>query len=162
MQYNISDSQGLFRCFVLIILRMASLDTLLLCSACPTLFLALFLFFFQRKWFCSHKIPLIKKQVYIHKGKRQLFSEFFSFRKSIPPTVWVESKRFYFIHRNMYISLDKLLRNQKWINEPFELKDLWRQSVTKSPKPLPLSQRYPFLIWQSSCFCLWLSLTYEN
>ena len=61
----------------------------------------------------------------------------------------------------MYISLDKLLHNQKWINEPFELKDLWRQSVTKSPKPLSLSHTYPFLIWQSSCICLWLLLTYE-
>ena len=28
MQYNISDSQALFLCFVLIILEMASLDTL--------------------------------------------------------------------------------------------------------------------------------------
>ena len=32
MQYNISDSQALFWCFVLIILRMASLDTIFLCS----------------------------------------------------------------------------------------------------------------------------------
>ena len=30
MQYNISDSQALFQCFVLIILRMASLGTLFL------------------------------------------------------------------------------------------------------------------------------------
>ena len=32
MQYSISDSQALFWCFVLIILRMDILDTLLLCS----------------------------------------------------------------------------------------------------------------------------------
>ena len=31
-QYNISDSQALFSCSVLIILEIASLDTLLLCS----------------------------------------------------------------------------------------------------------------------------------
>ena len=31
MKYNISDNQALFWCFVLIILRMASLDTLFLC-----------------------------------------------------------------------------------------------------------------------------------
>ena len=100
MQYNISDSQALFWCFALIILRMASLDTLLLCSACLTLFLALFLicFFCQNQGFCYHKIALIIK-VYIHNGKRQLFSEFFSFRKSISPTVWVKRKRFYFVHQ---------------------------------------------------------------
>ena len=32
MQYNISDSQGLLLCFVLIILRIASLNTLSVCS----------------------------------------------------------------------------------------------------------------------------------
>ena len=40
MQYNISDSQTLFR-FVLITLRMASLDTLFLCSV------------EQQAWLCS-------------------------------------------------------------------------------------------------------------
>ena len=40
MQYNISDSQGLFWCSV-IILEMASLDTLFWCSAG------------QQAWFCS-------------------------------------------------------------------------------------------------------------
>ena len=48
MQYNISDSQALFWCFVLIILKMARPDTLLVCSACPNLFLALFKFFFSK------------------------------------------------------------------------------------------------------------------
>ena len=33
MRYNISDSQALLWCFVLIILEMASVDTLFLCSA---------------------------------------------------------------------------------------------------------------------------------
>ena len=100
MLYNISDSQALFWCLVLIILRMTDLDTLLLCSVWPTLFLALFLFFFcQNQGLRSHKIALIKKEVYIHNGERQLFSEFFSFRKSIPPTLSVERKRFYFVHQ---------------------------------------------------------------
>ena len=104
MQCNIRDSHALFWCFVLIILRMDSLDTLLLCSACLTLFLALFLiFFFQNQGFCSHKIALIKKEVYIHNGKRQRFSEFFSFRKSTRPTVWVERKRFYLVHQKTYL-----------------------------------------------------------
>ena len=79
---------------------MVSLDTLLLCSACLTLFLALF-FFYQNQGFCSHKIALIKKRVYIHNSKRILFSVFFSIRKSIPPTVWVERKRFHFVHQKI-------------------------------------------------------------
>ena len=45
-----------------------------------------------------------KKRVYIHNGKRQLFSKLFSFRKSIPPTVWAERKLFNFVHQqNIYI-----------------------------------------------------------
>ena len=79
---------------------MVSLDTLLLCSACLTLFLALF-FFYQNQGFCSHKIALIKKRVYIYNSKRILFSVFFSIRKSIPPTVWVERKRFHFVHQKI-------------------------------------------------------------
>ena len=41
MQYSISDSQALFRCFVLIILRMPSLGTLFLRSVG------------QQAWLCS-------------------------------------------------------------------------------------------------------------
>ena len=112
MQYNISNSQALFWYFVLMILRMDSLDTLLLWWACLTLFLAFvfnfFLFlFFQNQEFRSHKIAFFKKSMYIHNGKRQLFSEFFSFKNSIPPTVWVERKQFHFVHQRKYISLGK-------------------------------------------------------
>ena len=40
----------------------------------------------------------------MHNGKRQLFSKLFSFRKSIPPTVWVERKQFNFAHQqNIYL-----------------------------------------------------------
>ena len=41
MQYDIRDSQALFWCFVLVILRMASLDTLFFCSVG------------QQAWLCS-------------------------------------------------------------------------------------------------------------
>ena len=51
---------------------------------------------------------------------KELFPEFFSFRKSVPSTVQVETNRFYFVHQKKYISLEKLLRNQKRIKELFE------------------------------------------
>ena len=59
MQYNISDSQALFWCFV-IILEMASLDTLLLghfvqSDSKPDFVLSLFLIFYQNQGFCSYK-----------------------------------------------------------------------------------------------------------
>ena len=44
MQYNKSDSQALFWCSVLIVLEMASLDTLFLCSAG------------QQVWLCSYLV----------------------------------------------------------------------------------------------------------
>ena len=45
-----------------------------------------------------------KKKMNIHNGKRQLFSEFFSFGNPIPPTVWVERKRIHFVHqKNIYL-----------------------------------------------------------
>ena len=100
MQYNISDSQALFWCFILIILRMASLNTWLFMFSMPDFVLSFVLILFgQNLGFCSHKSALIKNRVYIHQVKRQLFSEFFSFRKSIPPTVWVERKRSHFVHQ---------------------------------------------------------------
>ena len=43
MQDNVSDSEALFWCFVFIILRMASLDTLFFCSVAESASLALFL-----------------------------------------------------------------------------------------------------------------------
>ena len=56
MQYNISDSQALFSCFVLI-LRMASLDTLFCGTANLALYvLSLFLnFMSQNQDFCTYK-----------------------------------------------------------------------------------------------------------
>ena len=64
MQYNISDSQALFWCFILIILRMTSLDTTL-CSyvlwySTPIFVLSLFLTFLPKSrlmifWNCSYK-----------------------------------------------------------------------------------------------------------
>ena len=62
-----------------------------------------FSFFCQNQGFCSHKIPLKKYRVYIHNVRRQLFSEFFSFRKSIPPTVWVDRKQSHFVHQKIYL-----------------------------------------------------------
>ena len=56
-------------------------------------------FFCQNQGFCFHKVALIKKEGYIHHGKRQMFSEFFIFTKCIPPTIWVERKQFYFVHQ---------------------------------------------------------------
>ena len=86
MQYNISDSQALFWCSVLIILKMASLDTLFLCSAGQTASLALLLacsyIFCQNQGFCSYKIVLIKKSVKIlHPDEKRptlIFLEMFS------------------------------------------------------------------------------------
>ena len=140
---------------------MVSLDTLLLCSACLNLFLALF-FFTKIKGFVLIKLLLYKKRVYMHNGKRILFSEFFSIRKSIPPTVWVERKRFHFVHQKRYLfgqvtAQSKMYQGTLWI---LRQSYFWRQWVTESPKPL--SQRNPFLIWQSSWICLWLLLTYKN
>ena len=64
-----------------------------------------FNFFCQNQGFCSLQIDLQKKKkMNIHNGKRQLFSEFFSFGNPIPPTVWVERKRFHFVHqKNIYL-----------------------------------------------------------
>ena len=91
----------------------------------PDFVLSFVLIFFQNQGFCSHKIALIKNEVYIHNGKRQLFCEFFSFRKSIRPTVWVETKRFYFVHQKN-ISLWKsycIIRNgsRNSLNSKIEL-----------------------------------------
>ena len=105
MQWNISESQALFWCFVLIILIMASLDTLLSSSLSLTLFLALLLilfFFFQNQGFCSHKIPHMKNRMYMHYMKDNC-CEFFSFRKSILSTVRVERKRSHFVHQKIYL-----------------------------------------------------------
>ena len=52
MQYNISDSQALF-CFVLI-LRMASLDTLFLCSVEQQAWLCSYILC-QNQGFCTYK-----------------------------------------------------------------------------------------------------------
>ena len=56
MQYNRNDSQVLFRCSVCIILKMASPDTLFLCSAGQEAWLC------SNQRFCSYKIILIKKE----------------------------------------------------------------------------------------------------
>ena len=64
MQYNISDSQDLC-CFVLIILRMASLKTCsnILWDSKPDFVLILVSTFFgQNQRFCSYKIVLIKNR----------------------------------------------------------------------------------------------------
>ena len=125
MQYNIRDSQSLFWCFILIILRISHFLLMFCGTVSLTFFLACSFFFFlfcQNQGFCSHKIALAKKEWIrnIHNGKRQLFYEFFSFRKSNPPKTWVERKWFHFVHEKIYISLDKLLHKQKSIKEPFE------------------------------------------
>ena len=103
MQYKISNSQALLWCFCLIILGMANgkLRRFALMFIMPDFVLSFVLFFYQNQGFCSHKIALLKKSVYIHNGKRILFSEFFSIRKSIPPTLWVERKRFHFVHQKI-------------------------------------------------------------
>ena len=79
MQYNISDSEILFSCFVLITLKMASLDALFLCSVGQQawLYSQLFLIFFcKNQGFCSYKIVLLKK-------KKKSFSFNFTQRFSI-------------------------------------------------------------------------------
>ena len=98
--------------------------------------------------------------MYIHNGKIQLFYEFIRFRKSIPPTVWVETKSISFCTpKKCNISLWTSycsIRNgsRKPLNSK---KDLFM--VTMSDwNPKPFSQRDPFLIWQSSWICLWLLL----
>ena len=103
MQYNISDSQALFWCFALIILRMANDKPrhFAIMFIMPGFVLSFALFFYQNKGFCSHKFALIKKRVYISNGKRILFSEFLSIRKSIPLTVWVERKQFHFVQQKI-------------------------------------------------------------
>ena len=103
MQYNISNRQTLFWCFALIILRMTNgkLRCFTLMFSMPDFILSLVFFFYQNQGFYSHKIALLKKRVYIHNGKRILFSEFFSIRKSIPPILWVERKRFHFVHQKI-------------------------------------------------------------
>ena len=136
MQYNISDSQALFWCFILIILRMASLNTWLFMFSMPDFVLSFVLILFgQNLGFCSHKSALIKNRVYIHQVKRQLFSEFFSFRKSIPPTVWVERKRSHFVHQNKslwtsYCTVRNSSRNIWILRQSY----LWWQWVTEALK----------------------------
>ena len=64
MQCNISDSQALLCCFVLINLRMASTDTLFLCSVGQQLWTCsqlVLIFFSQNQAFCFYKIVLIKR-----------------------------------------------------------------------------------------------------
>ena len=135
MQYNISDSQALFWCFILIILRMASLNTWLFMFSMPDFVLSFVLISFgQNLGFCSHKSALIKNRVYIHQVKRQLFSEFFSFRKSIPPTVWVERKRSHFVHQKIYrfgqvTAQSETDQETRWI---LRWSYLWRQWVTEA------------------------------
>ena len=67
MQYNINDSQALFWCSVLIILEMASLDTLFLCSAG------------QQPWPCSYLVLkfFIKTKAFV------LIKLFFKKKKSV-------------------------------------------------------------------------------
>ena len=60
-----SDTQTLFWCFVLIILRKASVDNLFLCSVGQQAWLCFYLFlkfFYQNQGFCSYKIVLIRKE----------------------------------------------------------------------------------------------------
>ena len=139
MQYNISDSQALFWCFVLIVLRMAGLDTLLFMFSMSDFVLSFILifFFFQNQEFYSHKSALIKNRVHTHNVKRQLFSEFFSFRKYIPPTVWVERKRSYFVHQKISLWTSYCtIRNGS--RSPLNSKiELFMATVSDwSPKPL--------------------------
>ena len=64
MQCNISDSQALLCCFVLINLRTASTDTLFLCSVGQQLWTCsqlVLIFFPQNQAFCFYKIVLIKR-----------------------------------------------------------------------------------------------------
>ena len=105
MQYNVSDSQALFWCFAPIILSMSNRKPIhfALMFSMSDFVLSFALFFYQNQGFCSHKNSLTKKRVYIHKGKRILFSEFFIIRKSIPPTIWVERKRFHLVHQKLYL-----------------------------------------------------------
>ena len=122
MQYNICDSQALFLCFALIILRMVNgkLRHFALMFSMPEFVFSFVLFFTKIKGFVLIKLLLYKKRVYMHNGKRILFSEFFSIRKSIPPTVWVERKRFHFVHQKRYLfgqvtAQSKMYQGTLWI-----------------------------------------------
>ena len=132
---------------------MASLDTLLFMFSMPDFALSSVLNFFcccQNQGFSSHKSALIKNCVFIHNVNRQLFSEFYSFRKSIPPTVWVERKQ---SHWTSYCIIRNGSRNS--LNSKIEL----FMAAVSDWSPKPLSQRDPFLIWKSSWIWLWFLLT---
>ena len=80
MQCNISDSQALFWCFALIILRMATLDTLFLCFVGQQAWLCFQLvlnFFCKNQGFSSYKIDLIKSEC--NRGGRIWQLNFFLF-----------------------------------------------------------------------------------
>ena len=127
----------------------------------PDFVLSFVLTFFQNQGFCSHKNALIKNEVYIHNDKRQLFCEFFSFRKSIPPTVWVERKRFYFVHQKN-ISLWKsycIIRNGSRYS--FNSKTAI-YGDSEWLKVLSYCQKGTHFWYGSSWICLWLLLTYKS
>ena len=48
--------------------------------------------------------------------------------------------------------------SRKLLNSKIEL----FLTTVRTESPKPFSQRYPFLVWQSSLICLWLLLTYKN
>ena len=65
MQFSIRDNQALFSCFVTVILRMASLNTLFLYSVGQQAWLCsqLALIFCQNQGLCSYKIVLVKNKI---------------------------------------------------------------------------------------------------
>ena len=82
MQYNISDSQALFWCYVLIILRMVSLGTLLWCSVVQQAWLSSYSVFFvcQNESFWSYKkIVYLSKHSHRHSGFILLIARYLSY-----------------------------------------------------------------------------------
>ena len=114
MQYNISDSQALFWCFVLIILRMAR--HFVLTFSKPDFVLSLFLIFWgQNQDFYSHKIALIKKQCIYIMTKKTVFRvlQFYS------TCSLIREKTISLCTPKECIYLYKLLHNQKQIKKHF-------------------------------------------
>ena len=113
MQYNVSDSQALFWCFVLIILK-PSLDTSYVrWDSRPDFTLSLLsrLLFSQN---CCYK-----KRAYKHSGKRTVFRVLQFYKIQSTNSLSREKTISFWTTKEIYL-LDKLLHNRKQIKELFE------------------------------------------
>ena len=95
MQYNISDSQVLFWCFVLIILRVASLGTLFLCSVVQQAWLSSQLAYIVLKFFTKIVAPWCSGYhhctILFNKASIQALRRFKSCSRSVGDSQWLGS-----------------------------------------------------------------------